>query len=171
MARSKPKNLFPVKDLAEANRVLGEIAQLKRDVAMHEAEMNDEIDRLKAETEAKVAPLQARQASLENGLLAFAEYNKDDLFQDKRSKDLDFGAIGYRRSKEIKPAPKHTLAMVLGKIKELGFETAIRIKEAVNKEELAQWPDERLELVGARRVEKDTFWYELDEQKIADTAA
>lgn len=171
MARQKPKNLYPVKDLAAANKALAEIAELRRSVKAREGAMNDEIDRLKAETEAAVAPLQAKMASLENGLLAFAEFNKDELFVDKRSKDLDFGSLGYRRSKEIKPKPKHTLAMVLGKIKELGFVEAIRTKESVNKDELSQWSDERLALVDARRVEKDTFWYEVAEQEIKGKVA
>ncbi|GAU08118.1 host-nuclease inhibitor Gam family protein [Desulfoplanes formicivorans] len=171
MARQKPKNLYPVKDLAAANKALAEIAELKRSIKARESAMNDEIDRLKAETEAAVAPLQAKMASLENGLLAFAEFNKDELFVDKRSKDLDFGCIGYRRSKEIKPMPKKTLAMVLGKLKELGFTEAIRVKESVNKDELSQWSDEKLALVHARRVEKDTFWYEIAEQEIKGRVA
>ena len=53
------------------------------------------------------------------------------------------------------------MAMVLGKLEELGFEKGIRINKTVNKDVLRTWPDERLELVGARRVEKDDFWYEL----------
>jgi phage host-nuclease inhibitor protein Gam len=171
MARQKPKNLYPVKDLAAANKALAEIAEMKRTVKARENGMNDEIDRIKAETEAAVAPLQAKIASLENGLLAFAEYNKDELFVGKRSTELDFGRLGYRRSKEIKPMPKKTLAMVLGKIKELGFAEGVRTKESVNKDELSQWSDEKLALVEARRVEKDTFWYEIDEQEIKGKVA
>ncbi len=171
MARKKPTNLFPVKDLVQANLVLGEIALLKRNVEAINHDLNDEIDRLKAEAEAKAAPLAARLASLENGLLAYAEHNKDELFAKKRSKGLDFGELGYRRSTEIKPRPKHTLAMVLGKIKDLGFSAAIRTTETVNKDELATWTDERLELVGARRVKKDTFWYEIKAEVITGEAA
>ncbi|MFA7174862.1 MAG: host-nuclease inhibitor Gam family protein [Kiritimatiellia bacterium] len=170
MARQKPKNLYPIKNLAEANTALAEIAEMKRTVKATESSMNDEIDRLKAEAEASVAPLLSKMGNLENGLLAFAEFNKDELFVDKRSKELDFGSLGYRRSKEIKPAAKKTLAMVLGKIKSLGFAEAIRTKESVNKDELAQWTDEKLALVDARRVEKDTFWYEVAEQEINDQA-
>jgi hypothetical protein len=70
-------------------------------------------------------PLQSRLASIEGGLLAFAEHNKDDLFKSKRSRELDFGTLGYRRSKEIKPQPKKTWKMVLGAIKELGFKAGM----------------------------------------------
>lgn len=170
MRRVKPKNYYPVKDLKEANRVLGEVGKLKRQIELLGNKLNDDIDRLKAENQAKVAPVATRLKSLENGLLAYAEMNKDDLFREKRSKELTFGFLGYRRSREIKPKPKHTLAMVLGKLKELGFTAGIRVKESVNKDELATWPDERLDLVDARRVKKDAFWYEIKEEEVKEAA-
>jgi len=170
MARIKPKNLYPVKDLTAANAAMAEIAVIKRSITELESAMNTSIDRIKAEAEVKAAPLQTRLASIEGGLLAFAEHDKDELFKTKRSRELDFGSLGYRRSKEIKPQPKRTWKMVLGTIKRLGFKAAVRSKEMVNKEELHTWPDSRLDLIGCRRVEKDSFWYEVDEEKIADKA-
>ena len=171
MARSKPQTMYPVKDLKAANACLGEIARIKRNLAEINTTMNEQIDALKKDAEAKAAPMQARLSAMESGLLAFAEYNKADLFQDKRSCELDFGLLGYRKSSEIRPKAKHTLAMILGRLKELGFTQAIRSKEEVNKDELHTWPDERLDLVGARRVEKDTFWYETKAEEITNKEA
>ena len=37
----------------------------------------------------------------------------------------------------------------------------IRIKEEVDKERAADWPDERLELVGLKRQTSDTFFIEI----------
>ena len=54
--------------------------------------------------------------------------NKDNLFTQKRSVDLDFGTIGYRRSREVKPLPKKTLAHILEKLQTHGFLDAIRTK-------------------------------------------
>ncbi len=173
MARRKPntKNLYPVKNLEEANNALADIAALKRQVEGVNADMNAAIDRAKADAEVKAAPLQVQMNALENGLLAYAEINKDELFDKKRSVDLDFGSIGYRRSREVKPLPKHTLAMVLDKIKTLNMTEAIRTRESVDKDVLRNWPEERLATVSARIVEKDTFWLEPDETKLADLAA
>lgn len=168
MSRKKPQNLYPVKDLAEANTVLAEIGGIKRQIEQINAELADAVDRLKADAEAQIAPLLARMNCMENGLLAFAEYNKAELFQDRRSRELTFGLLGYRRSSEIAAKPKHTMAMVLGKLEELGFEDAIRVNKSVNKDTLRTWSDERLDLVGARRVEKDSFWYELKEVEVED---
>jgi len=170
MARSKPNSIKPIADLGQANEALAEIAGIKRQIAAIEADMNAAIDQVKAQSEAQAAPLQARITVIEGGLQAFAEYNKKTLFADKRSRDLDYGVIGYRKSSQIKPKVKHTWEMVLGLLKDMKFGSAIRTKEEVNKEELATWPTERLDLVGARRVDKDAFWYETSQEKITEKA-
>lgn len=170
MARRKPKNLYPIKNLEHANLALAEIKELKRSLEKIEHDLNDKIDNAKAEAEAKAAPLKTRMEALENGLLAFAEFNKQEIFKGRRSIELMHGALGYRKSTEIKPKPKYTWKMVLGKIKDLGLTDAIRIKESVNKDTLRQWPNERLNLIGARRIEKDTFWYETKEEDLDDVA-
>ena len=171
MARSKPKQIRAVKSLADANSALAEIGELKRRITLIETEMNEQIDRARAEAEVEAAPLQAQVAQIEAGLQAFAEFSKRELFKEKRSAELDFGTIGFRKSSQIKTKPKFTWKMVLAKLKEMKFATAIRTKEEINKEELSGWPEERLELVGARRVEKDQFWYEVNCDNIADKTA
>jgi len=170
MARNKPTNLYPVKDRTQANQVLAEIGQLKRQIAAINAALNDDIDRAKAEAEQKIAPLASRMDAMENGLLAFAEYNKDELFPKQRSLDLTYGVIGYRRSKELGTMPKITWKQVLGKLKELGLSAGIRTKEDVDKEHLRTWPEERLALIGCRNIEKDSFWYEVKEEEIQKAA-
>ncbi|WP_028314691.1 host-nuclease inhibitor Gam family protein [Desulfatibacillum aliphaticivorans] len=173
MARKKPNknSLYPVRDLKEANEALREIAAIKREIEAVNANMNDRIDQAKADAEVAAAPWQTKMEAIENGLLAYAEMNKDSLFAKKRSVDLDFGSIGFRRSKEVKAQPKKTLASILEKLKSLGFSEGIRVKETVNKDVLRDWPEERLAMVDARIVEKDTFWIEPDETKLTDRAA
>lgn len=168
--RSKPNQIKPIADLAQVNAALAEIADAKRAIKAIEAEMNAAIDRIKSEGELQAQPLQALIKSIEGGLQAFAEYNKRALFAEKRSKELDFGSIGYRKSSQIKTAPRTTWEMVLGRCRELKFDAAIRVKAEINKEELATWPDERLQMVGARRVEKDQFWYETKAEEISEKA-
>ena len=45
MGRVKPKNLYPIKDLAAANAAMAEIAGIKRSIANIESTMNESIDR------------------------------------------------------------------------------------------------------------------------------
>ena len=56
---------------------------------------------------------------------------------------------------------------MLGRLEELMFAEAIRTKKEPDKDVLAKWPAERLALVGVVTVEKDTFWYELNQEKLA----
>ncbi len=98
MARSKPNNLYPVRNLEEANQVLAELGQLKREIAEINAKMNDEIDRIKADAQALAAPLDSRMEALENGLLAFARYNKEELFTKAKGKEQRAGIWQYRIS-------------------------------------------------------------------------
>lgn len=167
--RNKPDNLVPVRDLQEANTVLGEIAQLKRNIDAIEADMNDTIDRIKRSAEAFSAPRRARLDALTNGLLAFAEFNKATLFARRRGIELSFGVLGFRRSNALKPAGRGTWAQVLEKIKALGVTEALRVREEVNRESLRGWPEERLEMLGVRRVEKDLFWYEVNVESLQPT--
>lgn len=169
MTRKKPKSIVTVRDKAAANEALAQIADIKRKVADIENQMNDIIDKAKASGAAQAAPLKKRMAALEAGLIAFAEFNKSQLFHVRRSVELDYGRIGYRRTRELKTKSKITWAMVLERLKELSFIQAIRTKESIDKDELHKWPDERLELIGVRRVKRDQFWYETDEERIADT--
>lgn len=167
MARVKPQNVQPVRSIEEANEALREIGELKRLAADIENRMNDDIAAIKANAAEEAAPHNTRRAALENGLLAFAEIKKDEIFDGKRSLRLDYGELGYRKSTELATVKGFTWKQVLGKLKELAFKEAIRIKEEPDKEVMSQWPDERLALVGTERREKDTFWFEIDEAKIA----
>ncbi len=170
MARSKPSNLHPVRSIEEANDAIREIGELKRVVADIENRMNDDIAAIKSGAAEDAAPHRTRLEALENGVYAFAELKKNDLFDDKRrSVKLDFGIIGYRRSHEISTGKGFTWRAVLAKLKELAFAEAIRIKEEPDKEIMKSWPVERLNLVGCEKKEKDTFWYEIDEVKLASS--
>jgi phage host-nuclease inhibitor protein Gam len=172
MARTKPSNLHPVKSLDDANEALREIGELKRIIAAIEDRMNDDIDVLKASAKEEAAHYRSRLEALENGVYAFAEIKKDELFDDnRRSVTLDFGSIGYRRSHEVGLAKGFTWKAVLAKLRELLFKDAIRVKEEPDKDILKSWPAERLALVGCVRKENDTFWLESDEVKLTASDA
>lgn len=168
MTRRKPAPVYPVKSLTEANEALKEIANLSRGINVIETHMNEDIDSIKAQAAEETAPLKARMAALENGLMFFSEAQKEDLFREKRSVELDYGSLGYRRSTALTTAKGTTWKQVLGKLEELQFTEAIRIKREPDKDVLAKWAPERLNLIGVVTVNKDTFWYELNQEKLAD---
>ena len=165
--RSKPSNLQPIRTSEEANEAIREIGEIRRAVAEIENRLNDDIAEIKAGAAEVAAPYHSRLEALENGIYAFAELKKGELFDDKkRSLKLDFGIIGYRRSNEVATQKGFTWKTVLAKLKELAFADAIRTKEEPDKDVMKGWPVERLNLVGCEKREKDTFWYEIDEVKL-----
>ena len=44
----------------------------------------------------------------------------------------------------------------------------IRVKEEINKDAAMGWPDERLELVGLKRQQSDTFFIEISKEDVPD---
>lgn len=167
MARVKPQNLQPVRNVEEANEAVREIGEIKRIIAGIEGRMNDDIALIKARAAEDAATYRSRMEALENGIYAFSELKKDELFSDKqRSVKLDFGTLGYRRSYEIGTKKGFTWKTVLSKLREFAFTDAIRTKEEPDKDVMRGWPKERLELVGCEKKEKDSFWYEVDEAKL-----
>lgn len=178
MGRTKPNPAYVVADLDAADRALARLAEIRRIVDGENLRLNEAVDKLKAHvSEVTAAPL-AEAAVIEAALATFAETRKDSLFGKLRSQALTFGLIGFRRSSEVKPRPKTTWGGILERIKSLvtgvdgdPFKAAIRVKEDVNRDVLKDWPEERLEAVGARIVTKDTFFYELATQEIKENAA
>lgn len=167
--REKPKTaIAPIRDLEDANDALAEIAEIDRAIEAANSQLNQDIDNLKKGVQEDITPLAERKECLGLGLANFAELSKSELFKDRKSKDLDFGTIGYRKSTSLATIKKlcSTWKEVLGKLKEYGFKEAIRIKEEPDKEIIAEWPKERLDLVGVQRVEKDEFYYEVKQEKV-----
>lgn len=167
--RAKPQQLIaPIGSLEDADKALAEIAEIDRIIEAANSRMNEDIDSLKKETQEIIAPHVERKDALGAGLYNFAELHKIDLFAKKKSRELDFGTIGYRKTSALELMKKISTSwkVVLERIKENKLLEAIRIKEEVDKETMSKWPSERLELVGVKREEKDEFYYETKQEAV-----
>jgi len=165
MARKKPVPTVMISDSAEADRVLEELADLERQANVVKNALNEAIDQAKARAAEDMVEIGTRVKVLEAALSGFALANKSTLFKDKKSLELDFGTLSFRRSSKIVTAGKGvTWEMVLEKIKDQGYSEAIRIKEEVNKEALAGWDDDKLGQIAVKRKTEDSFGYELKQQ-------
>ncbi|NDY57430.1 hypothetical protein G3N56_11835 [Desulfovibrio sulfodismutans] len=176
--RTKPNPAFLIGDLDAADKALARLAEIRRAVEAEEGKLNETIDKMKALAKERLAAKLADKKAIEAALVTFAGSKKDELFEKARSRQLNFGTIGFRRSTEIKAKGKGTLAGILERVKTLitgepddPFAGAVRVKEELNRDEMVKWPDERLELVGARRAKKDLFYYELKAEEIKEAAA
>lgn len=170
MARRKPNTpVVAIANLEQVDDVLREMAECSRHLEAIRADMNAAIDAAKADAKARAAVPGQRLAELEESLAAYATVQRAALFNVRKSITRVFGSFGFRKSTEIKPLAKNTWGGILDALKSLGMTHAVRTKEEVNKEVLQEWPDERLERVGARRVSQDRFWVEVDQAALEDS--
>ncbi|MBF0415622.1 MAG: host-nuclease inhibitor Gam family protein [Magnetococcales bacterium] len=164
--RVKPKATVSIQNLEQADAVLAEIGEVQRQIDTIETRMNDAIDEIKEGASLQAQPLKERLERLSEGLAAFGDYQKEGFFKDRRTIQLTFGTLGFRKSSEIRAVVGKKLADVLDALKTHKFFEAIKKTEKVNKDVLRDWTDDRLALVHAAREEKDTFWYEIKEAEV-----
>jgi phage host-nuclease inhibitor protein Gam len=160
MARLKP-NVKKIESLEDANLTLKEIGLLERELESIDGDAHRQIAEIKTAAVKAGKPVLKRIADLSALLGAYAEYNRADLFKDRKTVQLSFGIFGYRKSTSIS-VKKTTVAL----LKKLGMDKYIRIKEEADKEALASLDDESLRQVDAVRKVKDDFFCEADKEEI-----
>jgi len=163
--RQKPDTLAHIADFNEADEALKELAFIMGKLDAIDKNMNERIAGIKSKAVADAAPIKTRKKALETALEAFGKYNKS-LFELKRSKELMYGTLGFRKATKLKPVPKTTWAQILVDVIEKNIIKALKIKKALNKEELETWTDEDLGKISVRRVEVDGFWFEVERETV-----
>ncbi len=158
--RYKPKvdKLETVKDV---NTALREIGLLERELEQIDAGAQKEIAEIKGRAAKKGEPIRAKIIEVTAKIGAYAEYNKDELFKDRKSLDLTFGAFGYRKSTSI-GIKKTTIEL----LKKLNLARYIRLKEEADKEAMVELDDETLAQVDAVRKVKDEFFVQANREEV-----
>ena len=160
MARYKP-NIGKIKTLEDADLALKEIGLLEHELEAIDGEANKKIAEIKADCTKQGEGLRKRITDLSALLGAFAEYNREELFKDRKSQKLSFGEFGYRKSTSI--SVKKTTLELLKKLKLVRY---IRIKEEIDKDLMAEMTDESLAQVDAVRKVKDSFFCEANREQV-----
>lgn len=169
MARIKP-DPHVVADRAQAEGALAEMAALDRKISGIEANMQEAIDSAKQRASQQAAPLMARRKELADAIAVYAKLNRQDLFTKAKSVDMGFGVIGFRASTRIVQIRGVTVEMTLERLHQYHFADGIRVKEEINRDAALGWPDERLELVGLKRQQTDTFYIEIKKENVPQEA-
>lgn len=165
--RSKPQvETQKISSLSEADSVLHKIADRRAHIRKVQADADIAVNAIKESMAENIRPMIDEIEALEKSLAVYCEYNKSELFVEKKTIELNFGLFGYRQSTSIS-VKKTTLEL----LQKHGFEDAISIKPVVNKEAMREWSDERLGLVDATRVVEDKFWIETKENDLEGGAA
>jgi len=159
--RKRIEGTARVKSLDDANQALAEIGRLTMQLEAIDGKAAEKIGKIKEDAAAKGAEARDRIKDLENALTIYSEYNKGELFKDRKSIPLSYGSIGYRLSTKVS-VKKTTLEL----LQKLFNGKGTRTKEEVDKEQLKDWEDTDLAQVDAAKVTKDTFYYEVNRDEI-----
>jgi phage host-nuclease inhibitor protein Gam len=160
MARYKPTP-EKLETLEDADSALREIGLLEREIEVIDGEAQKSIGELKAAAAKRGEPLRKKIAELSGKLHAYADYNKAEIFKDRKSVDLTFGIFGYRKSTSIS-VKKSTVAL----LEKLHLDKYIRIEKQPDKEALKELDDDSLAQVDAVRKVKDDFFCEPNREEV-----
>ena len=156
-------------DLASVDQALGLLAEIEAGADRRQAELEARVANLRAEAAVEIG----RSAELARGLRktieAWADENPE-AFGSARSLALTHGRIGWRWTppaiKLLKKAES-----VIAALKSHGLADAVIVRESVNKDVLATYPDERLKEIGAKRTQREEFFVDLADEANAGRAA
>ncbi len=164
--KSKEQSFFPISDWEEADNFVRDIGDLRLKINQAEHRAKDSIDEIKAELAEEVKPHQEAIKLYHRSLEIFAA-NHPSGFGRKRSRKLNFGLLGWRKSTSIS-IKKNTFELIRAAFAKAKAKLYIRTKETVDKDALAKLTDEQLAAIGARRKEKDVFFVEPELPEAVD---
>ena len=166
----------PINSFDDVDVRLQQIANHETFLAQEEANMNEEINEIRAKYDERTKSARADKNMLEQEVEGYCLANKS-AFDSQRSKTLTFGKVLFRTAppKVNQLNKKYTVATTLELIKKLysklGF---IRYKEEIDKESILasyaakQITDEKLAAVGLRIDQEEKFGYEINWENIKE---
>ena len=142
MARKRVEDTAPaLESWDDVNQALATIADNQRTVENFEAAMQNKIDEAKAEAEARSRVFIEATKRLERQIKEFAEAHRDDM-DGKKTKTLNFGAVGFRKSTKIKlPKAPTKLAEIIQLLRSKGMDDCVKTPApSVDKDALRNTP-------------------------------
>jgi phage host-nuclease inhibitor protein Gam len=159
-------------DRDQVNAAIAEIGTLQRERVRLEAEMNDELEAVKARYNADTKPMGERIGELSLGVKLYCEANRAKLTNDGRVKFHDFatGKVNWRLTPWACTLKK--VDEVLALLKAKGLTQYIRKKEEVDKDALLADRTTLAEPIpGVTFSQKEEFAIEPSAAKIEDVQA
>lgn len=150
-----------LKSWDDVDLTLKEIAECTNTISGIEADMNKQLDDVKLASQMKAQEYHDRISELERDLKAFVEMSRGEI--QGKTKILNFGRTGFRFSTKVVIKKVET---VLANLKAMDMKDCIIIKESIDKDALKKYPDDKIYGCGASLKKDDTFWYEIDREKL-----
>lgn len=169
MARKRISSMVTLHNWQEVDDALRQIGEHDRDIKAAENVMNEQIAAAKAAATARVQPLKEQVAELELALKEFALAHRDDM-DGRKSKQLSFGSVGFRRSTKIGlPSAKEKIAAIVARLRARGMDECVNQPDPkVDKEALKKYGADIVAEVGATLTVEDVFGYEINEERLRE---
>jgi hypothetical protein len=140
----------------EAEVMLKSIAHTTGVIAGQVAEYTAAQEALAAKYEQAIATLNTYLAADEKALYSLMKINRRLLFDGTDVVNLPPGSLIRTEADKVK-IPKTALADCEAQ----GFSEVIKIVKSLDRDAIEKWPDARLALIGAERLTKEEFNYDL----------
>lgn len=168
MARRKVADPVTISTWAEADELLGQLAERQREIERIELDLNQKIAEMKNNAKLAVEAHQTIITAGEKQLAVFAQLHEGD-FGKARSKALTHGVIGWRQSTTAKLL--RSVADTVELLRGIGREDCIRqAAPQVDKQAVRQLADRELEKAQIKLVTKDTFFWEASKTRLPEVA-
>ncbi|MGP1587287.1 MAG: host-nuclease inhibitor Gam family protein [Treponemataceae bacterium] len=154
-------NSVKLKSLDDVNLALRDIGLAEKELEVIDTEAHKLIAEIKTKAVKDGENLRTKIAEISAKIQAYADYNQDELFKDRKSIELSFGVFGYRKSTKIS-IKKTTLDL----LKKLSMTKFIRVKEEVNKDAMSDLSQEDLEQVDAFKKVSNDFFCQANSEEI-----
>lgn len=126
------------------------------------------INEIKDEAKTKAAGLESERKHLEKIVTLFAESRKAE-FAKKRSKELNFGTVGYRLVQKVSmPRDKEKVAALLKSLIAYGHGDCIVYEEKPDKDKIAALADDTIAKLGLKRSTEDSFRIQPKIEKVQE---
>lgn len=177
MAKSKPKTdqVSTLKSWDDVDSQLKAIAILKTKIMAEESKMNEDKLKVQQKYQPTLDKYNAELIGYERDVELFCEKERDaDYFAEKRSKELNYGVVGFRKgSGQLKPKQGFTweaVKQIISKSKKFA-EQFLRTKVDIDKTAIlgANLKPAELDKLAVRIEVQDTFYYDAYLKKSVGT--
>lgn len=160
------KQLIQIDTWEQADAILRGIGDNQLKINQAESSAKEKIDEIKEKLAEAVKKAIDDTKIKVKSLEAFCLHHRGD-FAGQKSRRLNYGTIGWRRSVAIE-TNRDTLELLQSQYGGKELMNLLHIKKTVNKEAVAKLTDEQLADINAQRKTRDMFFAEPDLPKAVD---
>jgi len=157
-----------VENWEDADVAIKRMGEIEINLSEINGELTLAVNELKDSAKQSAAGLESERKYLERQITHYCEQQKAE-FAKKRSRKLNFGAIGFRITTSVPvPRDKAKLADLIGALKRLRLETCIKTEEKIDREQISTLEDGTIAKLGLNKNVKDSFRIQPNLEKIQE---